>query len=179
MFCPCINAGTQQYLTHYCIVRADLPFGAQAAQLIHAAGYSATAPLPEGTYAIALHARDEPELRALAARLAAAGVAHKLIVEDDPPYAGQATAIGITPCNRSPLKPYLAHLALVAQPDRAPGVMTRAAPGLNPGERTNIVSVAQPGRAPRVMTSEVGGSNPSGHATSRSPVQRMRRWFGG
>lgn len=132
--CIAIN----QYLTHYCVVRADLPFGIQAAQLVHAAGYSTKSPLPDGTYAIALHVKDEPALRALAARLYDAGIEHTLVIEEDAPYAGQAMAIGITPTsNRRQLKPYLSSYALVAQSGRALGVMTREALGSNPSERAS------------------------------------------
>jgi hypothetical protein len=130
---PCI--AINQYLTHYCVVRADLPFGVQAAQLIHAAGYSIRSPIPDGTYAVALHAADEREVRALAQRLHDAGIEHTLIVEEDAPYACQAMAIGIAPCERRKLKPYLSKYALVAQPGRALGVMTREVQGSNPCER--------------------------------------------
>ena len=148
-FASCI--AINQYLTHYCVVRADIPFGAQAAQLIHAAGYSVSEPVPDGSYAIALHAKDEAELRALAEKLTAGGIEHKLIIESDPPYAGQAMAIGVRPMDRKRVKPFLSSFALVAQSGRAPGVMTR----------------------------EVSGSNPAKRAKPCGPVQRMRRWFGG
>ncbi len=124
-------------MTHYCVVRADLPFGAQAAQLIHAAGYSTKSPLPDGTYAIALHVRDEDELRRLAARLTMANIAHHLIIESDEPYVGQAMAIGIEPCDRRSVKSYLSKYALVAQSGRAAGVMIQQVRGSNPCERAN------------------------------------------
>lgn len=72
----------------------------QAAQCIHAAGESSPGNLPKGTYAIALHARDEANLWQIAAQLKMAGIAHHLIVEADEPYSGQAMAIGIEPCDR-------------------------------------------------------------------------------
>ena len=146
---PCI--AINQYLTHYCVVRSDLPVGSQAAQLIHAAGFSASPDLPEGTYAIALHAKGEAELRALSERLKAAKIEHTLVVETDAPYTGQAMAIGIRPMDRKILKPLLSSYALVAQSDRASGVMTLKATGLNPVER----------------------------AKQCEPVQRKRRWFRG
>src|SRR5690242_19751358 len=112
-----------QYLTHYCVVRSDIPFGAQAAQLIHAAGQSVTEPATEGTYAIALHVKDEVELYRLTAKLELAGIKHTLIRESDAPYAGQLMAIGIPPMDRKRLKPLLssyplARYAPLAQPDR-------------------------------------------------------------
>lgn len=117
------------------MVRADIPAGVQAAQLIHAAGRSSPGNLSPFTYAIALQVDGEISLRALYARLRSAGVAAVLVIEDDPPYTGQAMAIGIPPGPRRPLRPYLSNLALVTQPGRVPGVMTRAVPGSNPGER--------------------------------------------
>lgn len=146
------------YLTHYCVVRSDLPFGAQAAQLIHAAGQSVTEPLGEGSYAIALHVPNQIELRRLAARLEIAAIPHKVIVESDAPYAGQWMAIGIKPMDRKLLKPLLSSYPLARQP--AP--------------------LAQPDRAAGVMTRQVGGLNPSGCATSKPGLfQRTRRWLGG
>jgi hypothetical protein len=44
------------------IVRADLPRGIQAAQIIHAAGESSPGKLPDGTFAIALSVPDEAAL---------------------------------------------------------------------------------------------------------------------
>lgn len=93
--------------------------------------------MPEGTYAIALHVSNEAKLRELAARLAAADIPHSLIIEDDPPYSGQAMAIGIQPMCRKILKPFLSTYALVAQSGRASGVMTLKAQGSNPCERAN------------------------------------------
>lgn len=153
---PCI--ANTQYLTHYCVVRSDLPFGAQAAQLIHAAGQSVTEPAAEGTYAIALHAKDETELYRLTAKLELGGIKHTPIRESDAPYAGQLMAIGIPPQDRAKLKPFLSSYPLVKY--NAP--------------------VAQSDRASGVMTQKAGGLNPSGRATSsRSAFQRIRRWLGG
>ena len=153
----CIANNPVQYLTHYCVVRSDLPFGAQAAQLIHAAGQSASGLASEGSYAIALHVPNETELRRLAVRLELAGIERALIKESDPPYAGQAMALGIRPMDRARLKPFLSSYPLA-----------RHAP------------LAQSDRASGVMTQKVGGLNPSGRATSPSgPFQRIRRWFRG
>jgi hypothetical protein len=55
------------------IVRADLPKGIQAAQVIHAAGESSPGSLPDGTYAIALSVPDERALAREAERLRARG----------------------------------------------------------------------------------------------------------
>ena len=84
-------------LYHYVIVRADLPHGVQLAQTIHATGESCEGPLPSGTYAIALAARDEDHLLEIADRLWDAEIPHKVIVEPDAPHNGDAMAIGIFP----------------------------------------------------------------------------------
>jgi hypothetical protein len=137
---PCI--AINQYLTHYCVVRADIPFGAQAAQLIHAAGYSVSEPIPPDSYAIALHVQNEVELRSLAAILSAAQIDHRLIIESDAPYTDQAMAIGIRPMDRKLLKPFLSSYALVAQPGRASRLMTVKVAGSNPAERSTSPTCA-------------------------------------
>lgn len=88
---------TKKTLYHYVIVRSDLPHGVQVAQTIHAAGESCEGPLPSGTYAVALSVPDEASLRELARRLWDAEVPHKVIMEPDTPYDGQAMAIGLFP----------------------------------------------------------------------------------
>lgn len=95
------------------MIRADLPAGTQAAQLIHAAGQSSPGDLPANTYAVALTVPDEGTLRALAATLERAGLPRHLIVESDAPYTGQAMALGIPPTDRKLLKKYLSSYPLV------------------------------------------------------------------
>ena len=84
-------------LTHYCLIRRDLPRGVLAAQLIHAAGESAPGDLPSGTIAVALAARDEAHLLELEAQLRQLGIAHRAIREPDAPWCGALMAIGIEP----------------------------------------------------------------------------------
>lgn len=83
-------------LSHYCIVRDDLPRGVIAAQLVHAAGESAGELAPH-TRAVVLAVPDERSLVHVAARLRDLGVAHRLIREPDPPWCGAAMAIGVVP----------------------------------------------------------------------------------
>lgn len=84
------------------------------AQLIHAAGESSPGNLPENTHAVALYAKDEEELLALAKRLEDAKIAHRLIREPDAPYNGAAMAIGLVPCARTtPVKKILGRYPLV------------------------------------------------------------------
>lgn len=100
-------------IAHYCITRADLPYGVQAAQLIHAAGESSPGKLSSGTFAFALITKDENELRDLGWELCKAGIPHKLIFEPDAPWTGQLMAIGVVPGCRSSLKKYFSKLKLL------------------------------------------------------------------
>lgn len=84
-------------LTHYCVVRQDLPRGVLAAQLIHAAGESAGGELPASTIAVALSARDEAQLLAIEQQLRRLAIPHRAIREPDPPWNGALMAIGIAP----------------------------------------------------------------------------------
>jgi hypothetical protein len=101
------------HLTHYCIVRRDISPGLQAANLIHAAGESSPGNLPKGTFAVAITIADERELRLLADRLEAAGIALTRIVESDGAHAGQLMAIGLTPCDRDKVRRYLSSYPLL------------------------------------------------------------------
>jgi hypothetical protein len=87
-------------LSHICIIRQDLPRGVLAAQLIHAAGESSPGGIPRGTHAVALAARDEQQLEALARRLAFEGIEHVAIREPDPPWNGALMAIGLAPTRK-------------------------------------------------------------------------------
>lgn len=82
--------------THYCIIRQDLPAGTFAAQLIHAAGESATG-VESGTFAVALAARDENHLGFIEAKLRRLSIPHHAIREPDAPWCGALMAIGIEP----------------------------------------------------------------------------------
>jgi len=111
-------------------VRRDLPLGDLAAQLVHAAGESASlyrpsvegsdklaenSGLPDDTHAVVLAVEGEDELVALSARLERAGVPHKLIREPDAPFNGAATALGIVPCLRRPLRRFLSRYPLLKE----------------------------------------------------------------
>jgi hypothetical protein len=104
------NCSKHLDVTHYVIVRADLPHGSQVAQTIHAAGESTPQRCTPGTIAVALHARDEVHLRALANKLALAGIPHCVIEECD----GEAMAIGIEPTtDRAAVRKVVSALPLV------------------------------------------------------------------
>lgn len=154
-------------LAHYVICRVDLPMGVAAAQIVHAAGESATGPVPPDTFAIVLAVPGEAQLMELASKIAEAGLEHRVIVETDGPHAGQAMTIGVRPDRRSALRRHFSSLPLfgrVAQ-SRAPGATPEVAgsrpaspailpgssngghqigsEGLNPSPGANSVSIAQ------------------------------------
>lgn len=111
--CPSrISAGPDP-LTHYVVVRNDLPVGVLAAQLIHAAGESSPGNVPEGTYAIALAVPNERALELLAVRLLRARVAFTAIREPDAPYNGALMALGLAPRLKSQLRRHLSDLPLL------------------------------------------------------------------
>ena len=65
----------------------------QVAQVIHAAGESATGPVPPNTIAVALAARDREHLLTLRAELVRAQIPHVLVSECD----GEPMSIGVQP----------------------------------------------------------------------------------
>lgn len=66
-----------------------------------------------GTFAYALHAKNAVELNDIAFRLEQAGIPYHMIVEADPPYAGELMAIGIEPGDKKPLKKILREYPLL------------------------------------------------------------------
>ena len=101
------------------IVRSDLPAGSAAAQIVHAAGESSPGDLPSGTFAVVLSVPTELGLRAVAARLTAAGLPFVEIVESDEPYSGQLMAIGVRPVLRSIARKAMSSLPLYRGPASA------------------------------------------------------------
>lgn len=100
-------------LTHFCIVRQDLPRGTLAAQLIHAAGESSVQ-VPEGTFAVALAAKNEGHLALIEQKLRTLGIPHHAVREPDAPWNGALMAIGLPPTtDRSSVKPITKSLRLL------------------------------------------------------------------
>lgn len=66
-----------------------------------------------GTHAVVLGAKSETVLRALHEQLLEAGILCVLVEEPDPPWCGQATALGIAPQAREHLRPLLKKLQVV------------------------------------------------------------------
>ncbi len=139
-------------LTHYVIVRVDLPMGVAAAQITHAAGESSPGHLPAGTFAVVLGVPDAMALMQLADRLRHAGVEFVCIFETDPPWSGQLMAIGVRPARRSKMRKLFSSIPLyrgptiagVAQQQSAGQSESRSpeAGGAAPSSRSNG-SVAQ------------------------------------
>ncbi len=118
-------------MTHYVIVRRDLPYGLTLAMVGHAAGESfyaiqwarsVDAPfqrvdaigamvIPRCTIVV-LGARNESRLEWLRKRLAAAGVPHVPFYESDPPYEGQLMSIGLVPGSKEDLAKHVSDFAL-------------------------------------------------------------------
>lgn len=94
-------------------MRADLPRGLQAAQLVHAAGESSQGDLPAGTFAIVLAVPDRHALMAEAYRLTKAGLPFTPIFEPDAPHCGDLMAIGLRPGPREVLRRHLSSLPLL------------------------------------------------------------------
>jgi hypothetical protein len=100
-------------LTHYVVVRADLPRGLQAAQIVHAAGESSPGNLSSGTHAICLVTPGEPALLQIAERLEHAQIPIVRIVEPDTPWNGALMAIGCAPGRKEDLRRHLSSLPLL------------------------------------------------------------------
>lgn len=95
------------------VIRADLPRGIQAANLVHAAGESSPGNLAEGTLAVVLVTPNEAALYALACRLEAAVVRFVRVVEPDAPFNGALMAIGLVPVMREEVRRHVSSLPLL------------------------------------------------------------------
>lgn len=100
-------------LVHYVVVRADLPRGVQAAQIIHAAGESSPGNLSSGTNAVCLVVPDELTLERVANRLREKGVQLVRIEEPDSPWNGALMAIGLVPVRKEDVRRHLSSLPLL------------------------------------------------------------------
>lgn len=100
-----VGCAATSFLTHYVIVRRDLPLGSLAAQIVHAAGESSLGPdLPPDTRAVVLAAKNELHLVKIEYELIQHGIPHRAIREPD--QNDELMAIGIVPvADRSIVKP--------------------------------------------------------------------------
>lgn len=105
-------------LTHYCIIRADLPLGVACAQLVHAAGESSHGNLPASTFAVVLHAASEEQLLTIYQKLTEADIPSVLVREPDAPWCGQAMSIGVSPGPRERVRRILRDLPLAFKEQR-------------------------------------------------------------
>jgi len=114
-----IETRRARQLTHYCLIREDLPVGAIGAQLVHAAGESSPGDLPDGTVAVVLAARGVAHLEHLERKLVRLEIPHRAIREPDAPYNGELMAIGIRPVDdRELVKPVTSGLRLLGKERR-------------------------------------------------------------
>ncbi len=101
-------------LTHYIIVRRDLPLGVLAAMVTHAAGESAH--LYEDPYdgrfrgatAVVLEAKNEAHLKDYIDYVKGQGLLYTVVTESGGPYHGQDMAIGVCPGDRNLIGPIFA-----------------------------------------------------------------------
>lgn len=91
-------------LSHYIVVRQDLPSGIKLAQAVHAAGESG-GNIPPDTCAIVLET-DADSLLDLEAKLWDDSVPYSAIRETSSPYNGQLLAIGICPGDKEKIEKY-------------------------------------------------------------------------
>jgi hypothetical protein len=87
-----------------------MPVGPRDAQLGHAIGQSVDGPHPPEMYVVVLAARDELHLTVEAERLERAGVPLVRVVENEGPYAGQLTAVGLRPGRKAALGRHVSSL---------------------------------------------------------------------
>lgn len=99
---------------HYIIVREGMSPGVTTAQAVHAAGESSPGRslLAPHTRVIVLTAKSSAELDATYANLQTAGFLPHLFHEDDPPYNGAPTALGVYVEDRTAIRELLRHLPL-------------------------------------------------------------------
>lgn len=94
-------------------MRADLPRGIQAAQIVHAAGESSPGNLSPGTYAVVLAVANERLLVQAADVLRRKGIDFVMVFEPDPPYEGAPMAIGVRPGRKEALRRHLSAFPLL------------------------------------------------------------------
>ena len=109
-------------LTHYIIVRRDLPLGVVCAQVTHAAGESfgrwacgrSTYDVwQSGTTAVVLGVGTQRRLLNLEKKLKRHHVPHVAVREPDAPWNGQLMAIGLYPTHRELVSPILDKFATI------------------------------------------------------------------
>lgn len=103
-------------LSHYIIVRRDLPIGIMCAMVAHAAGESAawnTSLITESTRAIILQAKNEDHLEKIRGYLIGENIPHVRIVESTGPYAHQLMSIGIVPVEQTLVQDKLSDFTLL------------------------------------------------------------------
>lgn len=100
------------FLTHYIIVRRDLPVGVVAAMVTHAAGESAALYEKmlgefDGAYAVVLAVKTELRLEKAKALLDTHDIAYTEVRESSAPYNGALMALGLMPIERDEVEEIL------------------------------------------------------------------------
>src|SRR3989304_3438138 len=102
-------------LTHYVIVRRDLPLDVMSAMLVHAAGESAVYYQDSydgrfrGARVVVLEVKDEFYLHRAKLKLLEADVQYVEVVESGEMYHGQLMAIGLVPVESEAIEPVMRH----------------------------------------------------------------------
>lgn len=101
-----------QKITQYLSVREDISPGAKFAQLAHAAGESFKC-RGSPIYVVVLGVPDENALLKMERKIQRAKIKYHLITEPDPPFNGEATAIGVEPIERNRVAKLFSSLPLL------------------------------------------------------------------
>lgn len=111
-------------LTHYIIVRRDLPLGVLAAMITHAAGESGALyqDIYDGRFrdaaAVVLEAKNEDDLYAIERRLRLHNFRYVAVTESDGKYSGHFMAIGLVPDHRESFGDVLKHYLTLKELDK-------------------------------------------------------------
>jgi hypothetical protein len=106
-------------LTHYIVVRKDLPVGVMCAMVTHAAGESGALYQDRydgrfrGATAVVLEVEDQAGLEKVVGKLFNAGLPYVTVYERGGPYDGQFMAVGVVPIERDKVGPVFENYRLV------------------------------------------------------------------
>lgn len=109
-------------LTHYIVVRSDLPLGVAMAMVAHAAGESAHQYRDEngrftGATVVVLEAKNEAHLEKIERKLMRAGIVYQVVYESAQPYKDQFMAIGLVPIERDKVEGVMREYQLLRRLD--------------------------------------------------------------
>jgi hypothetical protein len=102
-------------VTHYAVVREDLPRNVLGLVLFHAGGESSDGTLDQETHGVVLAAANERALEQEAQRLRALGIDFVEIREDRPPWNGALMALGVRPGRKEVLRRAFSSMRLLRE----------------------------------------------------------------